>query len=458
MKKEGERQQVRASTLRMLTFEILVVLALTLMNGFFAMSELAIVSSRRLRLEAMAEAGDAGAAMALELGRDPSRFFSAVQFGITLLGIVSGAFGTATLGQKLSNFLAAFAVVAPYAEPIAYTIVVALLTFLSVVLGELVPKRVALAYPEAVAVRVARPLERIGRLGRPVVAIFGISSALVLTLLRVPQTRDETVTEEEVHTMLEEGTSSGVIDPAERAMVSEVIGLADTPVSDIMTRRTDVYWIDLADDPAVVAAELRQCPYSRVVIAKGGSIDEPLGFVHKKDLFDRMLGGEPLDIEASLREPLFVPEATSVLDALELFREKRNHFAFVIDEFGTFEGIVTLTDMLESITGDIPEEHENQSRSIIARDDGSYLVDGRTDIEDLEKGLGIAIPGDARFRTVAGLALEAFGRIPADGERSEFDGWIIEVMDMDGRRIDKLLFYRPAATACPARRAGAAPR
>ena len=426
----------------MLTFEILVVLALTLLNGFFSMSEMAIVSARRVRLEAMAENGHAGAIKALDLARDPSSFLSSVQIGITLVGVVSGAFGTATLGLKLGDYLGELGWFGAYAEPVAYATIVMLITFLSIVLGELVPKRVALAYPEVVAARVARPIALIGAFGRPLVALLGISSAFLLTLLRVPQTRDEAVTEDEVHTILEEGTTSGVIDPAERAMVSEVIGLADTPVSDIMTRRTDVYWIDVADDPKVVTSELRQCPFSRVVIAKGGSIDEPLGFVHKKDLFDRMLEGQPLDIEGSVREPLFVPEATSVLDALELFREKRNHFAFVIDEFGTFEGIVTLTDMLEAITGDIPEEHENESRSIIERADGTYLVDGRTDIDEIEKDLGITIDENARFRTAAGLALEAFGRIPSDGEITTIDGWTIEVMDMDGRRIDKLLFRR----------------
>ena len=427
----------------MLAVELLVVLGLTLLNGFFAMSELAIVSSRRVRLEAMAEAGDAGAATAVELARDPSRFFSAVQFGITLLGIVSGAFGTATLGQKLSDYLSTVPALAAYAEPIAYSTVVVLLTFLSVVLGELVPKRIAIAYPEAVAARVAKPLALIGTAGRPVVAIFGVSSALILSLLRVPETRDQTVTEEEVHTILEEGTESGVIDPAERAMVREVIGLADRPVSDIMTRRADVYWIDVADDPKVVRAELRQCPFSRVVVAKGGSIDEPLGYVHKKDLLDLLLEGKPLDIEKNVREPLFVPEVSAVLDTLELFREKRNHFAFVLDEFGTFEGVLTLTDMLEAITGDIPEEHEGaQNRTIIERQDGSFLVDGRTELDELEEKVGIEGPEDARFRTVAGLALEVFGRIPQDGDSAEFGSWIIEVMDMDGRRIDKLLFRR----------------
>lgn len=413
-----------------------------MVNGFFAMSEMAVVSARRARLEAMAETGNRGAAKAAELSRDPSRFLSSVQFGITLVGIISGAFGTATLGAKLADYLGTIELIKAYAEPIAYSTIVVLITFLSLVFGELVPKRIALAFPEAVAARVARPLAFVGDLGRPIVSLLGFSSALILTLLRVPQSRDQTVTEEEVHTILQEGTESGVIDPAERAIVREVIGLADRPVSDIMTRRTEVYWVDVADDPKVLRAELRQCPYSRVVVAKGGSIDEPLGFVHKKDLLDLLLEGKPLDIEKNVREPIFVPEVSSVLDVLELFREKRNHFAFVLDEFGTFEGVLTLTDVLEAITGDIPEEHEPENRAIFQRVDGTYLVDGRTEIDDLEEGLGIEVPSDARFRTVAGFALEAFGRIPAEGDIAELEAWTVEIMDMDGRRIDKLLFRR----------------
>lgn len=430
----------------MVAIEILVVLGLTLLNGFFAMSELAIVSARRARLEALAEAGDKGAARAAELSRDPSRFLSSVQFGITLLGIISGAFGTATLGQKLSDHLQSYAVLGNYAEPIAYTVTVIGITFLSLVLGELVPKRIALAQPERVAARVAAPMAWVSAIGRPVVTFLGFTSSMILTLLRIPQVRDQSVTEEEVQTMLQEGTESGIIDPAERAMVHEVIGLAERPVSAIMTRRPDVYWVDVSDEPKVLRAELRQCPYSRVVIAKGGSIDEPLGFVHKKDLLDLMLEGKPLDIEKNVREPLFVPEVSSVLDVLELFRQKRNHFAFVLDEFGTFEGVVTLTDVLEAITGDIPEEHEGiESRAIIEREDGSFLVDGRTEIDELEERLGIDVPSDARFRTVAGLALEVFGRLPGEGESADIEAWRIEVMDMDGRRIDKLLFRRREA-------------
>lgn len=426
----------------MLNLEILFLLALTVLNGFFAMSEMAIVSSRRARLEAMAEAGNAGAARAAEMAEDPSSFLSSVQIGLTLIGIGTGAFGTATVAEKLAVPLATLSWAAPRADAIAIGIVVVITTILTLVFGELVPKRIALAYPEPIAARVARPLHMIAVAARPVVVFLGAATSATLRLLRIPAVRDQSVTEEEVETMLQEGTESGIIDPAEREMVKEVIGLAERPVRAIMTRRAEVYWVDVADDPKVLRAELRQCPFSRVVVAKGGSIDEPLGYVHKKDLLDLLLEGKALDVEKNVREPLFVPEAASVLDMLEQFRSKRNHFAFVIDEFGAFEGVVTLTDVLEAITGDIPEEHEITRQAIVARAAGSWLVDGRAEISDLEETVGVAVPEDARFHTVAGLALEVFGRIPAEGEIAEMDGWKIEIVDMDGRRIDKLMFSR----------------
>ena len=254
----------------MLSLEIFVLIALTILNGFFAMSEMAIVSARRARLDAMAEAGDHGAAKASELAREPTSFLSSVQIGLTLISIGTGAFGTATLSQHLIAPIETIAWMKPHAELIAIGIVVVMTTILTLVLGELVPKRIALAYPEPIAARVARPLNIIAASARPVVAFLGISTAFVLKLLRIPTVRDQSVTEEEVETMLQEGTESGVIDPAEREMVKEVIGLAERPVLAIMTRRSDVYWIDVGDDPKVLKAELRQCPFSRVVVAKGG--------------------------------------------------------------------------------------------------------------------------------------------------------------------------------------------
>jgi putative hemolysin len=431
----------------MLWLELFVLFALTLLNGFFAMSEMAIVSARQARLNAMADDGDAGAAKAAELSDEPTSFLSAVQIGLTLISIGMGAFGTATLSQYFIEPLTRLGLTANNAETVGIGVVIVLTTILTLVLGELVPKRIALAYPETIAARVARPLDFIARAARPVVAFLAFCNTAVLRLLRIPTVRDQTVTEEEVETMLQEGTESGVIDPAEREMVKEVIGLADRPVASIMTRRSEVYWIDLDDPPEAIRKDIRQCPFSRVVAAKGGSIDEPVGYIAKKDLLDAALDGRPFDAAKVLREPLFVPEAASVLNVLEMFRQKRNHFAFVIDEFGAFEGVLTLTDVLETITGDIPEEHEVTTQSIIARADGTYLVDGLASLSELEETLHVEAPEGARFHTVAGLALEVFGKIPAEGDIGRLDEWIIEVVDMDGRRIDKLLFKREPAMA-----------
>ena len=431
----------------MLWLELFILFVLTLLNGVFAMSEMAIVSARQTRLDAMAEAGDQGAAKASELADEPTSFLSAVQIGLTLISIGTGAFGTATLSQHFIEPLTRFGLSAGNAENVGIGIVIVLTTILTLVFGELVPKRIALAYPEAIAARVARPLNFIATITRPVVAFLGITTMSILKLLRIPTVRDQTVTEEEVETMLQGGTDSGVIDPAEREMVKEVIGLAERPVVSIMTRRSEVYWID-ADDPVdAIPADIRQCPFSRIVVARGGSIDEPVGFVTKKDLLDQKLDGKQLDVLASVREPLFVPEAASVLNVLEMFRQKRIHFAFVIDEFGVFEGVLTLTDVLEAITGDIPEEHEVTNEAIVARADGSYLVDGLASLADLEETLHVEAPEGARFHTVAGLALEVFGKIPATGDVGRLDEWTIEVVDMDGRRIDKLLFRREPAAA-----------
>lgn len=426
----------------MLWLELFILFALTVLNGFFAMSEMAIVSARRARLDAMAEAGDSGAGKASELSEDPTSFLSAVQIGLTLISIGMGAFGTATLSQYFVEPLTRLGLSVNQAENAGIGIVIVLTTILTLVLGELVPKRIALAYPEAIAARVARPLNFVAAVARPIVAFLGVSTAFILKLFRIPTVRDQTVTEEEVETMLQEGTESGVIDPAEREMVKEVIGLAERPVVSIMTRRSEVYWIDAEDSEETIRREIRQCPFSRIVVAKGGSIDEPIGYLAKKDLLDRMLDGKSLDVLQNVREPLFVPEAASVLNVLEMFRQRRIHFAFVIDEFGAFEGVLTLTDVLETITGDIPEEHEVTNEAIVARADGTYLVDGLAPLSELEEELHVSAPEGARFHTVAGLALEVFGKIPSTGDIGRLDEWTIEVVDMDGRRIDKLLFKR----------------
>jgi putative hemolysin len=419
--------------------EIIILLGLFLLNGFFAMAEMAIVSSRRIRLQQMAEEGRRDAAQALALADNPGRFLSSVQVGITLIGILSGAFGGATLGARLGPVLEGLPVVGPYGPEIAVALVVVMITALSVIIGELVPKRVALASPETLAVRVARPLLFLTRFFRPFVWLLERASAVLLRLLDVPERRANSVTEEEVRFAIAEGTEAGVIDEVEQEMIHGVLALADRPVAAIMTPRPDVYWIDLDDDPAVVAREFVDCPYSRLVVARGGDLGRPLGAIQKKDFVSELVAGRGLDIEAHLREPLYIPENAQVLRMLEMFRKVPLHIAFVVDEYGDFLGLVTLTDVLEAIAGDLPEEHQAKPEEIVRQPDGSWLVDGRARIDQLMEKLGLERdPGE--FHTAAGLALERLARIPTEGDSFEVGPWRVEVIDMDGKRIDKLRF------------------
>lgn len=426
--------------------DIAILIALFLLNGFFAMAELAVVSSRRMRLQQMAEEGHRGAAQALALSDNPGGFLSAVQVGITLIGILSGAFGGATLGPRLGPVLDQIPGVAPYGPQIAVALVVIAITAVSVIVGELVPKRTALSSPETIAVRVARPLQIIARVARPFVWILERSSAGLLRLLGIPERRRHNVTEEEVRFAIAEGTEAGVIDEVEQEMIHGVLALADRSVAAIMTPRPDVYWIDLDDEPEVIAREIADCPFSRLVVVRGGDLGHPLGIIQKKDLVDDLLAGRGLELERALREPIYVPENAQVLRMLEMFREVALHVAFVVDEYGDFLGLVTLTDVLEAIAGEIPEEHAPKSEEIVRRADGSWLVDGRVSIDELVDRLGLEkVDGD--FHTAAGLALERLARIPVEGDTFEIGDWKVEVIDMDGKRIDKLLFAPEARAA-----------
>jgi putative hemolysin len=404
------------------------------------MAEMAVVSSRRLRLQQMAEEGRAGAAQALALSDNPGQFLSAVQVGITLIGIFSGAYGGATLGVRLGPVLDGVPFVAPHGTEFAVGLVVLGITSLAVVVGELVPKRMALAYPEEIALRLARPLHLMSLVFRPFVWVLERSSAGLLALLRMPRQRVHEVTEEEVRLAIAEGTEAGVIEVAEQEMIHGVLALADRPVAAIMTPRPDVYWIDLDDEPEVIAREVAACPFSRLVVARAGDVGHPLGVVQKKDLVENLVAGRGLQLEPHLKEPIYAPENVHVLRMLEMFRQVPLHVAFVVDEYGDFLGIVTLTDVLTAIAGYLPEEHKVVSEDITQRSDGSWLVDGRASIDDLSDKLGLPAETAGEFHTAAGLALERLARIPVEGDRFEIGDWKVEIIDMDGKRVDKLLF------------------
>ncbi len=426
----------------MILLELGLVLVLVLMNGFFAMSEMAIVSSRRLRLVSMAEQGSVGAQAALKLYDEPSRFLSAVQIGITLVGTLAAAVSGATLAERLGGSLDAIPWIAPNGETVAFVLVVMAITTLSVILGELVPKRIALAYPETIASVVARPLSALSAMFKPIVWFMQTASHGVLRLLGVRVSTNQTVTEEEVKTVLAEGAEAGVIDQDERRMLEEVLRLSDRSVASVMTPRRDIWWIDAGDPPARIADELKQCPFSRIVVGQDGNVEEPLGVVQKKDLLLQALEGKPIDVRAALRQPIYVPETSTAWNLLQLFKTQAMHIALVVDEYGSLQGIVTPTDLLGAIAGELQEEHTDNSPSVIERDDGSFLVDGRCDLSELTAATGLKVEDDPDFHTAAGLALAAFRSLPSDGDVTEYQGWRVEVVDMDGPRIDKLLLRR----------------
>jgi putative hemolysin len=421
-------------------FESVIVLALILLNGFFAMSELAVVSARTARLQPLARNGNRKAARAIKLAEDPGRFLSAVQIGITLIGILTGAYGGATIAESLGNQFDTIPAISPYGHLLAVAVVVVIITYLSLVLGELVPKRIALAAPERIAMMVSGPLVLVAMVGKPIVSLLNVSGSIVLRILRIRESDKDAVTEEEVRSVIAEGTASGVIDPVEHKMLEGVLRLADRPVRAIMVPRPDMVWIDIDDPEEQIRNDLMQNGASRIIVAKGGNLDEPIGVVRKKDLLRGLLRGEKLDVAANLLQPLYVPESVSVLTLLNMFKTQPAHIALVVDEFGAVEGLVTPTDVLEAIAGDLASAQADDVREIFPRDDGSFLVDGGTSLDDIEQTLGIKADPDADFHTVAGLVLDTLGRIPSTGERVRIGRWTVEIVDMDGRRIDKLLF------------------
>jgi putative hemolysin len=424
--------------------EILVVLALVLLNGFFAMSELAVVSARPARLEARTRKGGRGARLALALARDPGRMLSTVQIGITLVGIVAGAFGAARLAGPLAAMLAEVPALAPVSAEIAYVLVVAAITYLSLIIGELVPKHLALRAPERVAALVAPTVDLVARMATPAVWLLEASTRLVLRLFGGEAQPSETVTEEEVKTLIAEGTRAGVFHRHEQEMIQRVLRLADRPVRAIMTPRLELAWLDVEASPDEIVRIIRESGHSRFVVGKG-SLDEVLGVVHVRGMLDACLAGRPVDLQAALRPMLVVPDTMPASRALEALRQARVSMALVVDEYGEVEGVVTVEDVLEALVGDMPERRLGEDAAIVRREDGSMLMDGMLAIDELKLTLGLdSLPDEEAYHTLAGFILAQLGRVPAEGETVAYRGWRFEVVDMDGQRIDKVL-VRPLA-------------
>jgi putative hemolysin len=425
----------------MLLIAIVVVVLLVVLNGLFAMTELAVVSSRRSKLQSRAERGDRGARAALKLSEDPTHFLSAVQVGITLIGILAGAYGQAAIAGELTRILETnFPASTAWAQIASTALVVVCITYVSLIVGELVPKRLALIFPETIASKMAAPISTLAIVLHPFVALLTASTSGILKVMGVKDRDGSDVTQEEVETMIAEGTSAGLIEPEEQVMIEEILRLGDRPIRVAMTPRHDVFWIALDDTEAVLREEIRTCPYSRIVVARESDVDNPLGVVHKKDLLDSLLTNGSFDIEALIQTPAFIPQSTSVLKALEILKASKVHMAFLVDEFGAFEGVVTATDLLEMIAGDFDESHDDKQAMIHLREDGSWLVDGQTDLDELSDELGEDFGDQEGFHTVAGLVLHQLSRVPSEGEILQLGRFEVEVIDMDDRRIDKLLF------------------
>jgi putative hemolysin len=430
-----------------LWLEVLLIIVLVLANGVFSMSETAIVSSRSARLQQRADDGDAGAKIAHDLTRHPNIFLATVQIGITLIGVLSGAFGGATAARTLAGLIARFPPLAPYSSQIALALVVLVITYLSLIIGELVPKRLALNNPEGIAARVAGPMSTIARFGSPVVRLMSASTDVVLRLIRVRHRDEPPVTAEEIGVLLEQGARAGVFHPSEQEMVEAVFDLANDPVAAIMTPRTNVVWLDLTDTESEHRRQLHDTNHTRFPVCHG-DLDNVAGVVHTKDLLNPLLNGGRLDIEGAARPALFVPESVSALQLLEQFRREHDQIALVVDEFGGIAGLVSLQDVLEAIVGDIPVPGAPQHPLIAARPDGSWLLDGTLPFDEAAELLDLDEDAGTRggFHTLAGFVLTELGHIPATGERFTAENWQFEVVDMDGNRVDKVLAARPSAS------------
>jgi putative hemolysin len=426
--------------------EIIVIIALTLLNGVFAMSELAVVSSRKARLQGMADQGVRGARAAMQLIDNPSRFLSTVQIGITMVGVIAGAYGGATLGDRFGAWLDTYPALAGHGQTLGVGLVIVAITYLSIVLGELIPKRIALLAPERTASIIAGPMRTLSRIAAPFVWLLGTSTDLLLRLLGLHGARDETVTEDEVRSMISEGTQAGVFDPREKEMIDGVLRLADRTVRTIMTPRPDVVWLDVGDSQEVVINEIRTSGHSRFPVCRG-ELDEIVGIIHNKDLLELAFQGKEVDLAKAAAKPLVVHDGTAILKLLDMMKKSGLHMAIVVDEYGSVEGLATITDILETIAGDLPEPGETVEVDAIQREDGSWLVNGSMPVDEFEDELGIrGLKDGGDYHTIAGFVLHGIGHIPKPGESFEHEGVRFEVVDMDGRRIDKILVVPPAQT------------
>jgi putative hemolysin len=427
--------------------EIAFLFALILVNGVFAMSEIALVSSRRARLAQLAEAGNSGAARALELAKDPTRFLSTVQVGITSIGILSGAVGEAAIADRLRVVYASVPILAPYAPTLALVSMVVVLTYVALIFGELVPKRLGLTRPEKIAAFVAGPMSALAALGRPLVYLLSASTDLVLTMLRVSRSKAPAVTPEEIKILMTEGAQEGVFHQVERDLVANVLHLDERRVGAVLTPRSEVVVLDVEGTTAENHAALMAGPHAVLPLCRGG-LDDVIGFVRVTDVLASMLRNESTGFEQLAAPPLFVPRTVTLMALLQQFKQTRLPVALVVDEFGSVVGLVSLTDVTAAIVGELPETGDDDP-AFVPRADGSLLVDGGVEIDRLEDRLvvdGLIDDDQPDVHTLGGLAMALLGRVPKVGDVFDRAGQRFEIVDMDGNRVDRVLITPVAQT------------
>jgi putative hemolysin len=423
--------------------DVLLILALVALNGVLAMSELAIVSSREARLKAMAKSGSGGALCALELASDPGRFLSTVQSGITLIAIFAGAFSGEKLGEPAAERVQLLGLDSNTAHTVGFGLVIVLTTYVSLVAGEIVPKQIALRSPEPIAVVMSRPMRWLSFGTAPFVWVLQRSSALIFKLFGLDRESKNQVTAEELHLVVAEAQTAGVLEEDERAMISGIVRLADRPVREVMTPRTEIDWIDIAATPDEIRAALLESPHNRIPVADG-AVENIVGVIQTRDVLAASLEGRPIELKRLCRKAPVIPDLMDAMDALAVLRAAEVPLALVHDEYGHLDGIVTPGSILAALAGTFAHDVEQgEEPPLVERDDGSWLVSGAASADLLTDRLGVNLPHDRDYSTVAGFALSVLKHLPETGEKFRHDGWSFEIVDMDGRKIDKLIASRP---------------
>lgn len=420
--------------------EIVIILALVVLNGFFAMAELAVVSARLPRLKRLSQQRVFGAHAAVTLASDPGKFLSTVQIGITLIGLLAGAYSGARLSDQAKLYLDQFPALAGYTEGLSLALVVLPITYLSLVIGELVPKQIALKNAERIACFVALPMHYLSRLTVPIVALLDISNRIVLRLMGIRPESNATVTEEEVKALIAEGAQMGIFEHKERQMIEGIMRLPDMPVRAIITPRQNIAMIEVNEPVSAVIEKIRRFRHSRYILYRG-SVDQVLGVLSVKDMLVQLGEKGTINLPECCQEVMVIPESTSVLNTLEIFRKSPINLVLVVDEYGSIEGVATLKNVLQAIVGTLPEHSSRKQAGAVAREGGGFLLDGMLAIHEAEETLGVTgmADEDDEYHTLAGFILAQLGRMPREGDRITWNGWTLEIVDMDERRIDKIM-------------------